>query len=136
MASKRDKKVTSVMSNKAQKVLVIDDSTTNVVLLEAILQSKGYGIQTALSAEEGMAIIRKDRPALILLDLLMPEVSGYDFLEAIHKDPKISDIPVIAVSAVTDRENKERTMKLGAVDFIEKPVEINKLVAKVEEYLV
>ncbi len=123
------------MSNKTQKVLVIDDSTTNVVLLEAILQSKGYGILTALSAREGMEIIRKERPALILLDLLMPEVSGYEFLETINKDPENSKIPVIAVSAVTDQENKDRTMKLGAVDFIEKPVEINNLIAKVEKYL-
>ena len=72
--------------NRDYKILVVDDSTTNVVLLEAILDEKGYKIETALNAKEAYSIIEKDTPDLILLDLLMPKISGFDFLEEIRKN--------------------------------------------------
>ncbi|HYW96172.1 MAG TPA: response regulator [Bacteroidales bacterium] len=118
-----------------QKILVIDDSNTNVVLLEAILGTKGYKIMTALSAKEAMGIIKKDRPHLILLDLLMPEISGFDFLEDIKHNERLSSIPVIVISALTDDVNIEKTKKMGAVEFIEKPVDIQTLVDTVETIL-
>jgi len=73
---------------KEFKILVVDDSTTNVVLLEAILDEKGYQIETALNAKEAYSIIEKETPDLILLDLLMPKISGFDFLEEIRKKPE------------------------------------------------
>jgi two-component system cell cycle response regulator DivK len=74
--------------NKDYTILVVDDSTTNVVLLEAILDEKGYQIETALNAKEAYNIIDKQTPDLILLDLLMPKISGFDFLEEIRKNEK------------------------------------------------
>ncbi len=117
------------------KILVIDDSNTNVVLLEAILGARGYKILTALSAKEAMGIIRKDRPHLILLDLLMPEISGFDFLEDIKNNEKLNGIPVIVISALTDEPSIERTRKMGAVEFIKKPVDIQTLVRAVDKIL-
>ncbi|MCG8697384.1 MAG: response regulator, partial [Bacteroidales bacterium] len=84
--------------NKDFKILVVDDSTTNVVLLEAILDEKGYHIETALNAKEARAIIDRDTPDLILLDLLMPKISGFEFLEELRKDDKTKNTPVIVVS--------------------------------------
>ncbi len=115
-----------------QKILIIDDSNTNVVLLEAILGAKGYKIMTALSVKEAMNLIKKDRPHLILLDLLMPEISGFDFLENIKLNERLSTIPVVVVSALTDDINIERTKEMGAVEFIKKPVNIQTLVSTVE----
>lgn len=121
--------------NRDYKILVVDDSTTNVVLLEAILDEKGYRIETALNANEAYSIIARETPDLILLDLLMPKISGFDFLEEIRKIEKTKDTPVIVVSALTDEENVDRIMKLGAIDFVKKPIDLQYLVDRVEQVL-
>jgi two-component system, cell cycle response regulator DivK len=120
---------------KEFKILVVDDSTTNVVLLEAILDEKGYQIETALNAKEAYSIIEKETPDLILLDLLMPKISGFDFLEEIRKNQKTVNTPVIVVSALTDEENIEKIMKMGAIDFVKKPIDLQYLVERVESVL-
>ena len=112
-----------------KKILVIDDSNTNTVLLEAILNSRGFKTITALSVKEAYSMMEKERPELILLDLLMPKISGYEFLDEIKQKEETRDIPVIIVSAVTGSQERQKTMKLGAVDYIEKPVDINALVS-------
>jgi len=122
-------------ASKEYKILVVDDSTTNVVLLEAILDEKGYKIDTALNAKEAYTIIEKETPDLILLDLLMPKISGFDFLEEIRRNPKTKSTPVIVVSALTDEENVERILKMGAIDFVKKPIDLQYLVERVESVL-
>ncbi len=124
------------MTKQIENILVIDDSNTNVVLVEAILKSKGYITTTALSVKEALPIIDSRPPKLILLDLLLPQVSGYQFLEDLKKNDQTKNIPVIIVSAVTDKESKIKTRSLGAVDFIEKPINIKELVHKVEAILI
>jgi two-component system, cell cycle response regulator DivK len=121
--------------HRDHKILVVDDSTTNVVLLEAILDEKGYQIETALNAKEAYAIIENESPDLILLDLLMPKISGFDFLEEIRKNEKTKNTPVIVVSALTDEENVEKIMKMGAIDFVKKPIDLQYLVERVENVL-
>ncbi|MBN2523769.1 MAG: response regulator [Bacteroidales bacterium] len=121
--------------HKDYKIMVVDDSTTNVVLLEAILDEKGYRIETALNASEAYALIEKEIPDLILLDLLMPKISGFDFLEEIRKNEKTRNTPVIVVSALTDEENVDRIMKMGAIDFVKKPIDLQYLVERVEQVL-
>ncbi len=118
-----------------KKILIIDDSNTNVVLLEAILLSKGYEIQTAQNVKEAYTMMSREQPALILLDLLMPKISGYEFLEQLKADKKTAGIPVIVVSAVTDAMNIKRTLDMGALDYIEKPVDISELLTKVDKTL-
>jgi DNA-binding response OmpR family regulator len=105
------------------------------VLLEAILDEKGYQIETALNAKEAYNIIDKQTPDLILLDLLMPKISGFDFLEEIRKNEKTVNTPVIVVSALTDEENIEKIMNMGAIDFVKKPIDLQYLVDKVESVL-
>ena len=121
--------------NKEINILVVDDSTTNVVLLEAILNEKGYKIHTAFNAREAYSIIEKHNPDLILLDLLMPKISGFDFLEEIKKNKNTQSTPVIVISALTEEENMERIMGMGAIDFVKKPIDIQYLVNKVESVL-
>jgi len=121
---------------KQHRILVIDDSTTNIVLLEAILAKKGYQIETALNAKEAFMRIEKQIPDLILLDLLMPKVSGFDFLEQLRKDEKTKKTPVILISAITtDDENTRKINDLETVDFLRKPIDIQYLVDRVEEIL-
>lgn len=118
------------------RILVIDDSTTNVVLLEAVLTEKGYQIETAFNAREAFSRIEKQVPDLILLDLLMPKVSGFDFLEQLRKNENTVTTPVIVISALnTDDENLRRIEKLDAVEFIRKPIDIQYLVELVDKVL-
>jgi DNA-binding response OmpR family regulator len=124
-----------MLENKDYTILVVDDSTTNVVLLEAILDEKGYKIETALNAKEAYTLIDKNIPDLILLDLLMPKISGFDFLKEIRKNDKTKNTPVIVVSALTDEENIEKIMNMGAIDFVKKPIDLQYLVDKVESVL-
>jgi CheY-like chemotaxis protein len=121
--------------DKNPVILVIDDSNTNVVLLEAVLNGMGYTIESAMSVKEANQIIAKQLPDLILLDLLMPKVNGYDFLEQIKADDLTKDIPVLIISAVTEPDNIKKTLKMGAVDFIKKPVDIQQLIEKVKNIL-
>ncbi len=122
--------------NKDYYILVVDDSTTNVVLLEAIFDDRGYKIETAFSAKEAFNIIEKQTPDLILLDLLMPKINGFDFLRQLRKKKATRDTPVIVVSAATDEENVQKIMEMGAVDFIKKPIDLDYLVEKVESVLI
>jgi DNA-binding response OmpR family regulator len=116
-------------------ILVVDDSTTNLVLLEAIFYERGYKIETAYSAKEAYAIIEKRTPDLILLDLLMPQINGFDLFRQLRKNRNTKDTPVIVVSAATDEENVDKIMKMGAVDFVKKPIDLDYLVDKVESVL-
>ncbi len=116
-----------------QKVLVVDDSSTNVVLLDAILNNAGYEVITSLSAKEGLKYITSMDPDLVLLDLLMPEVSGFDFMKTYNEMNKKRKIPVIVVSAVGTPENKKLSKELGAVSFINKPVDIAELMNLIKQ---
>ena len=105
-------------------ILIVDDSTTNQVLLEAILHEEGYNTVTAYDAKEAFKLIEKEKPKLILLDLLMPEVSGFDFLREVKANPKTSDIAVLVVSAVGSTDNVALCKSLGAAEFFNKPIDI------------
>jgi CheY-like chemotaxis protein len=117
------------------KILIVDDSSTNIVLLEAILNGRGYQIETAQSVKEAFQIIKKESVDLILLDLLMPKVNGYDFLKELKTNESTIQIPVIIVSAVADPENKKKSIEMGALDFINKPIDIQDFVDKIEKIL-
>lgn len=123
------------MERSGTKILVVDDSNTNIVLLEAVLTNQGYTILTAPGVEEALSIMDTERPQLILLDLLMPKVDGYQFLENIKKNESTKDIPVIIVSAVTSPKDIQRSKSLGAIDYIEKPIILPVLLTKIESAL-
>ncbi len=127
--------ISSAKKIKEAEILVVDDSTTNVVLIEAVLGEMGYNITTTLNAKEAFKAIEKKIPDLILLDLLMPRISGYDFLKEIRGTDKTKEIPVIVISAVTDQLNIKKIMDLGADEFIKKPLDIEILIDKVEKFL-
>jgi CheY-like chemotaxis protein len=120
---------------KEYNILVVDDSTTNIVLLEAIFQDKGFKIKTAFNVGEAIQSMSKTRPDLILLDLLMPKISGFEFLRQLRKDENSKNLPVIVISAVTDDETILKIRNMGAVEYVSKPIDIPTLIALVEKTL-
>lgn len=117
-----------------KKVLIIDDSNTALVLMEYALKEAGYLVHAASNVKEATKAIEKQSPDLILLDLSMPEISGYDFLKR-KIELHIDHVPIIIVSAYDSVESIEMTRRLGAVDFIAKPIRLDTLMDKIKIYL-
>jgi adenylate cyclase len=111
-------------------VLVIDDLLQNTRLLEAILAPKGYQVVTAASGEEGLRLLREEKPDLVLLDILMPEMDGYEVCRRIREDPATAFLPVVMITASGDQE-KRRALETGADDFVTKPFDQTELLARV-----
>ena len=115
--------------------MVVDDSETNQVLLEALLAGEGWTVRTASSATLAMEMLKTGSADLILLDLLMPGVDGLKMLDLLKSDSRLSNIPVIVVSAVSDKKTRDLCLEKGAVDYMSKPVRINEIVKKVRDTL-
>lgn len=108
-----------------QRILIIDDNKVNVELLKAQLKRYPYDLEVAYDGEEGLAKIHENPPDLILLDLMMPKVSGYEVCRTIKQDPDLKFIPVIVITALSELDDKIKAIELGADDFLIKP--FNKL---------
>ena len=111
-------------SAKIPQILIVDDVDTNLLILENIIEGMGYIPRCAASAAEAASLISECRPQLILLDVFMPEMDGYEFCERLKDNPLTRDIPVIFISAADSSEDKVRGFRLGAVDYIGKPFEV------------
>lgn len=117
------------------KILVVDDSETNLVLLEAILEDDGFDVEIAFSVKDAESALKKTIPHLILLDLLMPNENGFDLLRKLKNNPEFDQIPIIIVTAFANDENKIKARDMGAVDVIEKPINIPDFLQKVYKAL-
>lgn len=111
------------MDNKPQKILAIDDMPANLALLGLALQDD-YAIQIATSGAKGLELAHDDPPDLILLDIMMPEMDGYETCRRFKADPVLRDIPIIFVTALTEKHAEAVGFSLGAADYLTKPVDI------------
>lgn len=118
----------------SKSILVIDDSITNLVLLEAVMEEEGYKTVLASNVAEGLKAMREQKPSLILLDLLMPKRSGIDFLEEMRKESQYGDVPVFVVTAGNE-ELKFQVKEFGVAGYFTKPIDIKTLTVKVKEVL-
>jgi DNA-binding NtrC family response regulator len=112
-------------------VLIVDDEPFNVDLLEQELEAGGYRSLAAASGEEALALAREHRPALVLLDVMMKPIDGYETCRRLKDNPATRAIPVIFLTALGDTFQKVRAFGLGAVDYITKPFETEELLARV-----
>ena len=116
-------------------VLLVDDHEQNLELLQAYLEELGCSIAMARDGMEAVEAIEKNPPDLVLLDVMMPKLSGYQVCEKIKSDPDTRDIPVIMVTALGEISDVERAVDVGADDFLTKPVHQLELVTRVKSLL-
>jgi class 3 adenylate cyclase/CheY-like chemotaxis protein len=122
------------MRGAAQKILVVDDVPRNVKLLADILAARGYAVATAESGADALACIREDTPDLVLLDVMMPGISGYEVCAAIRADPALALLPIVMVTAL-DPSERIKGLECGADDFLTKPINQPELLARVKSLL-
>lgn len=116
-------------------ILIVDDLDDNLEILGSLLTFDGYEVQTARDGEEALKRVRDSRPDLILMDVLMPGMSGFELCERLKSRESTKDIPVIFVSSMSDIDSKINGFKVGGVDYINKPYQHAEIVVRVNTHL-
>ena len=120
---------------KRKRILVVDDERFNIKVLSDILKSS-YKVMAAINGAQALKAAHSDNPpSLILLDIMMPEMDGYEVIAQLKEDEQTRGIPVIFVTASESDEDREKGISLGAVDFIPKPVSPDIVLATVKQYI-
>src|SRR5205807_9876341 len=116
-------------------ILVVDDTPANLQVLAGMLKNRGYKARPVPSGKLALLAARRDPPDLILLDINMPEMNGYEVCERLKADDMLKGIPVIFISALTEPLDKVKAFSIGGVDYLTKPFHMEELHARVETHL-
>jgi signal transduction histidine kinase len=117
------------------KILIVDDTPENVQVLSATLTKKGYEVRGVVKGKMAIKTAKNYLPDLILLDIRMPEMNGYEVCEQLKNDPKTADIPIIFISALDEVLDKVKAFQIGGVDYITKPFQVEEVLARVQNQL-
>jgi len=124
------------MPNNKFKILIVDDTPKNIQLVASILKDKGYTVGFATDGQKALDSMQKTKFDLVLLDVMMPILDGYQTCEIMKKDPLLKDIPIIFITAKVDSESIVKGFKLGAVDYISKPFNKEELLMRINTQLI
>ena len=122
------------MSDKT-RILVVDDEPDIVKLLKSSLEAEGYEVLTAADGEEGFRMAQTEKPDLIILDLLLPKLNGYEVCTKLKQNSNTSQIPVIFVTSLDEMDEELKGFEVGGVDYITKPVIPELVLARVRTHL-
>lgn len=122
------------MSKK--KILYVEDNDDNVYMLKPRLERKGYEVLIAVDGKEGIYLAKNRNPDLILMDLDLPIIDGWEASKQLKKDPKTKHIPIIALSARVMEEDRIKAIDAGCDDFDSKPVDFDSLITKIHSFLI
>ncbi|MBN1426766.1 MAG: hybrid sensor histidine kinase/response regulator [Anaerolineae bacterium] len=117
------------------QILIVDDTQENLDVLSMMLKNNGYTIQVANNGQQAIEAVHNSPPDLILLDILMPDISGYEVCRQLKADPALASIPVVFVSALDETLDKVQAFDIGGVDYIVKPFQVAEVLVRVETQL-
>lgn len=117
------------------KLLLVEDEEELIKIVETYFRDEGFDVRVTLSAEEALALLSGFSPDIIVSDVKMGRMDGFEFLEAVRKMPQANNIPLVFLTIVDDRSSVERAMKLGASGYITKPFDVEELHEKIIEVL-
>jgi signal transduction histidine kinase/DNA-binding response OmpR family regulator len=123
------------MSSRRTNVLVVDDQVENLHILSSILQDNGYKVRKATNGKMALATIRTQLPDIVLLDIRMPQMDGYEVCSAIKNSPQTCEVPIIFISALDEANNKVRAFEAGGADYITKPFQNQEVLARIKHQL-
>ena len=121
------------MQDKKLTILIVDDTETNIDVLLNLLDN--YDVAVAVNGKSALDIVENDKIDLILLDIMMPEMDGYEVCEKIKSNPKTKDIPIIFITARSDEDSIEKAYDIGGIDYVTKPFKPKELLARVKTHL-
>lgn len=130
-----DAALTAAVDTKGASILIVDDNLQNLELLNAYLEDLGYDIRLAHDGLEALAAVEQRQPDIILLDVMMPRMSGYQCCVRLKGNPLTRDIPIVMVTALNEIADVERAVDSGANDFLTKPVNKLELITRVRSLL-
>jgi len=117
------------------KILVIEDNEQNMYLVTFILEKRGYQVIQAWDGREGIELARQVKPALVLLDIQLPEMDGYAVARELRSNPAFDDVPIVAVTSYAMVGDRERILAAGCQGYIEKPINPDTFMAQVEQHV-
>lgn len=117
------------------KILIVDDNEKNISLMKLLLEHAGYSVISAINGADAIKTAKVELPALILMDIQMPDMDGFEAAQSIFSDELTRDIPVIGISAYTSSGTQQRALRLGMAGFFEKPINREKFVTQVQNFL-
>ena len=123
------------MSIGGKTVLLVEDNEDNRIVYSTILQHFGYVVMEALNGEEGIAKARAERPDLILMDISIPVIDGWEATQVLKRDPETRGIPIIALTAHALASDREKAMEVGCDSYLAKPCEPKAVVSEVEKFI-
>lgn len=121
-------------SNMA-RILIIDDSPTDVKVFSLLLERHGHQVSSASNAEEGIEIARRERPDLVLMDVILPGMNGFQATRTLSRDPATSNIPIIIVSTKNMETDRVWGLRQGAKDYLVKPPSERELISRINQLL-
>ena len=119
----------------AKKILIVDDEPNIVISLEFLMRREGFEVSIARDGEEALSRIRDERPDLILLDVMMPKVNGFEVCQAVRSDPKLADVRILMLTAKGREAEIAKGLALGADAYVPKPFSTRDLVVQVKSLL-
>jgi CheY-like chemotaxis protein len=132
---KRESPSPAVAADGTKRILVVDDDATTIKIIAHFLEKEGYSVSSSLSGVDGLKKAYKESPHLILLDVMMPDLNGFQFLSIFRKDEENAQVPVVFLSSLSEEADVLKGLEIGAADYITKPFSPQVLMAKIKKNL-
>jgi CheY-like chemotaxis protein len=118
-----------------KKILIVDDDPRNIFALKLTLKARGYAVESCTMAKDALEILKSGSFYIVLMDMMMPGIDGYEAVRMIRNTPEIKHLPVIAVTAQAMPEDRQKCLESGADDYISKPIDVDLLIVAIEKNL-